>query len=227
MLFRSHLSACSQTIDKGINAPLSGTWTDYNSYYLPPDLSGLPADDQKVYLNFDLVDFTDIQSGRLYLSQVDVQSFNDIPQSVATPVISLDSQADFSAWQNIDAPSVYGTVASGSDATGLYLESGQEPSPPSGMDGLPDYGAWELLEANSTISFEADRLYRARFTLNVPNSATQQTASRIRVRLHNAAYDWNNIYEIFPGNTGGYKDHMPAPGGTEYSIPMYFLILFG
>ena len=212
--------AASQRLDKGPSAPLEASWTDYYSYFLPPDLSSLPPEDQGLILSFDLVDFTDTQSGSLFLDEVEVVRFNPPIRQVATSVVSYDSQADFSSWTNVSAPTVFGIVTAGSDASGLYLESGAAPSPPAGKEGLPDFGAWELPMQDSPVSYESDKLYRAVFTLQTPDLATQQTISRIRLRLQNGSVDWNNVYELFQRGAGEYYGHLPAPGGSQYSVFM-------
>jgi hypothetical protein len=212
-------TGCSQQMDKGLNGP-SSDWTDYYSYYYPPDLTGLPSSDRGFYINFDLVDFTDIQSGSFYLDEVEVERFSVLPMSIGATVLTHDSQSDFSSWVGYNVPEFFGPVTVGSNATGLYLESAGDPSPPPGKEGLPDFGAWELTIQNSTVSFVPNKLYRAVFTLSTPDTATQHTVARIRLRMHNGASDWSNVYEIFPISQTAYCNHMPSPSGTNYSVFM-------
>lgn len=218
-------SSCLQQFDKGLNAP-SYLWTDYYSYYYPPDLTGLPAQDQGLFVSFDLVDFTDIQSGSLYLDEVEVERFSVVPPVIGTSVLILDSQSDFSGWTGYNLPQFFGPVTVGSNTTGLYLESGTVPSPPTGMTGLPDYGVWECNAQTSTISYEPNKLYRAIFTLETPDLATQQTVARIRLRMQNGGSDCSNVYEVFPLGPTEYYNHMPSPAGTEYSVFMESPMVF-
>jgi hypothetical protein len=212
-------AACLQLVDKGLNGP-SPIWTEYYSYYYPPDLSGLPAQDQGLFVSFDLVDFTDNQSGSLYLDEVEVERFSAMPMILGATVLTQDSQSDFSAWTGSNIPQYLGPVTVGSNATGLYLESGTTPAPPPGMTGMPDFGMWEYNAQSSTISYEPNKLYRAVFTLMTPDLATQQTVAKIRLRLQNGGSDWSNVYELFPLGPTVYYSHMPSPSGTQYSVFM-------
>jgi hypothetical protein len=122
-------------------------------------------------------------------------------------------------------PTVFGAATVGSNATGLYLETKTTPTPPVGLSGYPDYGAWELHTQEATVNFVPNQLYRAVFTLMVPDAATQSTLARVRLRLHNGSSEWHNVYELFPLGPAEYYNHMPSVTGTEYSVfmesPMY------
>jgi len=179
-----------------------------------------------LFVSFDLVDFTDIQSGSLYLDEVEVERFSVVPPVIGTSVLILDSQSDFSGWTGYNLPQFFGPVTVGSNTTGLYLESGTVPSPPTGMTGLPDYGVWECNAQTSTISYEPNKLYRAIFTLETPDLATQQTVARIRLRMQNGGSDCSNVYEVFPLGPTEYYNHMPSPAGTEYSVFMESPMVF-
>ena len=212
--------ATSQHVDKGSNAPITTGWTDYYSYFLPPDLSGLPPTESGLILNFDLVDFSDVQSGSLFVDEVEVQRFSEPARSVATNVLTHENADDFSYWDGENIPNTFGICTFGSDSNGLYLESGVAPTPPTGMEGLPDYGSWYLPTNTSPILYETGRLYRAVFTLKVPNPTTQQTLAKVRLRLQNGMSDWSNVYEIIPLGPTAYYDHMPSVTGTDYSVFM-------
>jgi nitrous oxidase accessory protein NosD len=211
--------SASQNIDKGPSAPKE-SWTDYHSYYMPPDFSGAPVSERDLTLSFELIDFTDEQSGSLFLDEVEVQRFNPPIRSIATHVASYETSADFSPWISVSVPSVYGVVTLGSNTTGLYIESGAAPAPPSGKEGLPDYGSWELPSAASTASYELNKLYRAVFTLQVPDAATRNTLSRVRMRMGNGGADNINVNEIFHVSSGSFIDYKPTTTGTEYTLFM-------
>ncbi len=217
---KAFMTGASQVIDRGLSAPRNDQWIDYHSYFLPPDLTGAPEDEKALVLNFDLVDFSDVQVGQLLLGEVEVERFNAPPRSIATSVISYDTESDFSSWVPVQVPTVYGLIPNGLDSDGPWLESFAVPAPPSGMAGLPDYSAWELPHTAATASYEPDRLYRAIFTLKVVNSTNQNTVSRVRCRLHNGGNDWSNVFEIYQLDPGFYYGHMPTVAGTEYSVFM-------
>ncbi len=203
-------------VSAGPSAPSNYEWTDYYSYYYPPDFSG--ATDKDLTLSFDLVDFTLEQSGGLYLDEVEVWRFNPPPADAGTFVMSYESQADFTTWTGLNIPDMYGPVAYGSNSTGLYLESGIDPSPPPGKSGLPDYGSWELPAGLSPAAFLPQKLYRATFTLQVPNASTRQTVAKIRMRIQNGAPNWLAMYQLYQTAPGDYHSHMPSVTGTEYSV---------
>jgi len=217
------MSGCAQIVDKGLNS-IGDTWSDYYSYYLPPDFTGAAVADRNLTLSFDLIDFTKEQYGALYLDEIEVETFNLPPKSLATPVITYDATSGFSDWVGSNIQNVFGKVTYGSDATGLYLESGATPAPPAGKAGLPDYGSWEtpitIPVTAATPSYVPNKLYRAIFTLQVPNTFTRETIARIRLRMENAGFDWSNMYELFQRGPGAYNGYLPSTTGTEYSVFM-------
>lgn len=220
------LAVGSQHINGGHQSPVTTGATDYYSYYYPPDLSGLPSSEATLLLYFDLVDFSLNQMGSVFLEEIEVERFNVPPRSIATPVMTHNIASGLPLWKPLTIPTVFGAATVGSDATGLYLESKATPTPPAGLSGYPDYGAWELHTGESTVNFEPNHLYRAVFTLNVPDAVTQSTLARVRLRLHNGSSEWHNVYELFPLGPLEYYNHMPSVAGTEYSVfmesPMYF-----
>jgi parallel beta-helix repeat protein len=213
------MTGCTQIVDKGLNS-VGDTWSDFYSYYLPPDVTGAAETDRNLTLNFDLIDFTREQYGALYLDEIEVETFNLPPRSIATPVIAYDAPSGFSDWVGLNIPNIFGKATYGSDATGLYLESGATPAPPAGKAGLPDYGSWEIPLTAVTPLYVPNKLYRAIFTLQIPNAATRETIARIRLRMENAGFDWCNVYELFQRGPGAYNGHLPSATGMEYSMFM-------
>jgi len=213
------LSGASLIVDKGLNA-IGETWQDYYSYFLPPDLSGAPESERALILNFDLVNFSAEQFGALFLDEAEVIRFNIPPRSIATPALSYSTAEDFSVWVPETIPTLFGPVAYGRGTNGLYLESGATPSPPIGKEGLPDYGQWSVPVNVASVDYEPNRLYRAIFTLKVPDAATRETIARIRMRLHTASWDLANVYELFNKGAGTYHNHLPNTAGLEYSVFM-------
>lgn len=213
------MSGCSLLVDKGLNS-IGEMWEDYYSYFLPPDFTGAPDEDKALILNFDLVDFTSEQFGALFLDEVEVQRFNVPPRSIATSAVSYSTAADFSVWVPETIPALFGPVGYGRGTDGLYLESGYTPSPPAGKEGLPDYGQWSSPVSAVSVNYQPNRLYRAIFTLKVPDAATHETIARIRMRLHTAGWDLADVYELFNRGEGTYHNHLPTTAGVEYSVFM-------
>ncbi len=209
----SHFCYGIQYISSGINAP-TPTAKDYWAYYLPPDLTG--ASETHLVLYFGLVDFTNAQSGALWLDEVVVQRFQVPPKGSGTPVVSFNATQLASLWSLVNNVEGYGPLTAGTSATGLYLESPTAVQTGGDLWGLVDYAQWCYPPSNSPHSWVANKLYRATFTLEVPDGATQTTLARVRMMIVNKPYDWIATNQLYQSKT--FHSHMPSTTGTEYGV---------
>ncbi len=200
----------SQQINAGVNAPMTGA-KDYWAYYYPPVVTG--ASDTGFKLAFDLVDFTDNQSGNLYLDEIQVQRFEAPAKGSGTSVIAFNASQLNSTWTYSAPGGAYGPITHGTSGTGLYLESSATVQGSGGID----YGMWTYAAGGSSDTWVANKLYRVTFTLQVPDAATQQTVAKLRLLFNNNAYDWIALNQ-FSNAGGAFYNHMPSASGTEYSI---------
>jgi len=198
----------SQQINAGVNAPTVAA-KDYWAYYYPPVITG--ASDTHFKLNFDLVDFTNDQSGNLYLDEVQVQRFEAQAKGSGTSVATFNAAQLNSTWTYSAPGGAYGPVTHGTSGTGLYLESSAVVQGSGGIDN----GGWNF-GAGGSSTWVANKLYRATFTLQVPDAPTQQTVAKMRIFINNMVNDWIAISQF--SISGGFYNHMPSATGTEFSV---------
>jgi len=180
----------------------------YNVYLAPPDLSSMGHVDLKV--RFELIDFSDTEEGINYLDEIMVERFPVPEKSEGILLSSYATPQEFSCWRPVILASPFGAVTLGLDGGGLFINT---PGPKTN----PSYnlGIWTLPHEDSFISFEADKLYRAVYTLSVPSQEDHDTVGKIRMFNQNNGGEWSALLNLVPDHL---RDHIPTTGGSEYSV---------
>ena len=193
-------------------APFSLTTTpqDYNMYIGPQNL---PAAIQYLQAKFEVIDFNPAESGTNYMDQLDIKRMPLADMGSGTPVASWSSFGD---WTGIAFTTPFGNATTGLDSTGVSIQTPMDSVFNDDPNRVVDYGSWSLAGADSGVSFEADKLYRAVFTLQAPTATDHDNMARARMIAKNNGNSWIAEYLIDPG--AAYRDQMPQTGGTEYSV---------
>lgn len=184
---------------------------EYNVYLDAGNLSTGAAVGDYFSTSFELIDFDPAEEGINYVSEIQVQKFDTPDKSSGTPVISYNTQGEFSTWSSQvmrDFITAFGEATCGSDTNGLYIETPLAVT--SGATAI-SYGKWT--SATGDASFEADKLYRAVFTLAANNASDD--LGKIRVVMSNGGNNWQAMYVLLADAT---HDHFPTTSGNEYSV---------
>ena len=194
-------------VDKGPNA-LTTDWRNVDSYFFKNPEDSCIGSNFLLYL--DLIDFTPVQTGNIYCHSIEVTR-QSISPTAGTLIAQYDTSEDFAKWGRFDAGTILDPITSGADNGSLWLES----PGPVGSKGL-NFGGWGLNYYADGPKFESGCLYSAVFTLHSESEDARTHLPMIRLRFSNKTYDWNGMRYV--RQVMGTSGHMPAPGGTNYSI---------
>ena len=207
-------------VDKGPNA-LTTDWRTVDSYFFKNPEDACTGTNFLIYL--DLIDFTPIQTGNIFCHSIEVTRPTLSPTG-ATLIAQYDTAEDFAKWSTFSAGALLDPVTNGSLNGSLWLESPAELGPKN-----LNFGGWGLNYYADGPAFQAGYLYRAVFTLHSESEDARTHLPMIRLRISNKTYDWNGMRYV--RQVQGTSGHMPAPGGTEYSIfiqsPLYLSGVYG
>jgi hypothetical protein len=179
--------------------PTDPTTQEYTSYFMP-----ILAYDLGVA--FDMLDFSAGQYGIHYVDSVTVERFPN--PTTTTAVKTYTSSDDFSNWQFLTNVG-YGPVTSGGEGTGTLSITSDTPS-----DG--NFGFWQSSGSANELTYEADKLYRATFTLTCASDLARNTMPQIRLRCQNEDGQMTQTMELNSQGTG--PGAMPEVGGTDYDV---------
>jgi hypothetical protein len=205
---KSMTVAGGNRIGKGIFAPDANGET-YSVYFAPPDQTSTFPAVTNIRIKFEVIDFDMNEDGINYMDMVLVERFPIPEKAEGTLIKTINSPEDFSDWVTQTLPSV-GEATLGSDAKGLFI------STPGSLDpsGLV-YGMWSLPPADSPISFEPNRLYRAVYNLSAPTLEDHMNMGMVRLYTHNLGGNWSSELHLNPGVV---QNHMPTVEGSEYNV---------
>ena len=181
----------------------------YNVYLAPPDFSG--TDVSSVRVKFEVIDFSDQESGTNFLDNLVVERIPMPDKSSGNLVRKFDDTGDFSPWTQSVLGSPFGSAALNSDSNGLSITTPMTLTPGS----IVDYGMWSLAPSSSPVNYEANKLYRAVYTLSTPTATDELTIGKIRVFNHNYGSNWIALLILLPDHL---RDHMPVTQEREYSV---------
>ncbi|HPB31024.1 MAG TPA: hypothetical protein PLB62_06175 [Candidatus Sumerlaeota bacterium] len=203
------LIASGQLIDKGQNA-LTTDWATYDAFYHEPT-SNVPKTCKNLRLFMDLIDFTPEQMGSVFCDSIEVSRLLPPDPADLTHVITYDTPIDFEDWSYFTSELL--DVAT----SGTTTEGGVSIETPEPIGSKPLYfGIWMIDPLKATYAFEANKMYKATFTLKSESHAAMITLPTIRVRIGNGAWDWvsfRNFRQVM-----GASDQEPAPDGTNYEV---------
>ena len=195
-------ASCGGRIGGGIFAPtIPGN--DYCIYFAPPE--NLPSSVTQIRLKFELCDFNSKEAGSIFLDEVEITRM-DAPNLVDGDLI-MSFAPPFAGWgfHDLDAP--FGSVTSGNDPIGIYIET-----PGANYADAVHYGSWSLQAKDSGISYQSNKLYRCIYTLQTPDHST---IGKIRMINHNQGNEWCSFYNLVPDEV---QEQMPDADGENYSL---------
>jgi hypothetical protein len=168
--------------------------------YFAPILSG------SLGVAFDMLDFSAAQYGTFYVDKIVVERF--ATPAAGTAVKTYTSSADFSNWQFITNISPYGPVTSGTGTGTVTITSG--------MSDASNFGWWQSNGSANELTYVADKLYRARYTMRCASDPARNTMPQIRLRCQNEDGQMTQTMELNGQGTG--PGAMPTVGGTDYDV---------
>jgi len=178
--------------------PTDPTTKEYACYFAPI-LSG------DMGVTFDMLDFDAGQSGTHYVDQVTVDMFPD--PAADTAVKTYSSSADFANWAFLTNVG-FGPVTSGVGTDTLSITSTVANS--------SNYGWWQSSGAANELTYVADKLYRATYTLTATD-ADRDDLAQVRLRAQSEDGQMTAAMELNSQGVGG-PGAMPALAGTEYDV---------
>ncbi len=156
---------------------------------------------------FDMVDFDAGQYGTHYVDRITVERFPRLASG--TSVKTYSSSADFANWQFLTNVG-YGPVTSGGDGTGTL-------SIASSLADSSNSGFWQSSWTANELTYVADKLYRATYTLRCATDAARNDMPQIRLRCQNDDAQMTKTMELNSQGAGG-PGAMPTVGGTGYEL---------
>ena len=202
------LSSNMFTVSRGNRAPET-VEKYYDLWYYKTSREAALGTESLLY--FDLVDFSEQETGDLLCSEIRVT--RHAPVLDASIVAKYNTDAQFEAWSAFSAPGVLDVVTSGSETGSLWLES----PGPAGEKPLY-FGGWGTTITPGGPEFEADKFYWTKFTLRSDSEEEMDNLPKIRMRISNGLYDWSASRILVPSSGNG--DHTPPPEGAEFSLYM-------
>ncbi len=179
--------------------PTDPTTKEYACYFAPI-LSG------DMGVAFDMLDFSAGQYGVHYVDQVTVERF---PRpSIGTLVDIYDSAGDFSNWGFMTNVG-FGPVISGGAGTGTL-------SITSTVANASNYGFWQSSGTANELTYVADKLYRATYTLRCPTESARNDMPQVRLRCQNEDGQMTATMELNSQGIG--PGAMPEVLGTDYDV---------
>jgi len=156
-------------------------------------------------VTFDMLDFDAAQSGTHYVDEVTVERFPDPAAGTAVKTYSLS--ADFANWAFLTNVG-FGPVTSGVGTDTLSISSTVANS--------SNFGWWQSSGAANELTYVADKLYRATFTLTATD-ADRDDLAQVRLRCQSEDGQMTAAMELNSQGLGG-PGAMPALTGTEYDV---------
>ncbi len=179
--------------------PTDPTTSTYSCYFAPI-VSG------NLGVAFDMIDFDVNQYGTHYVDSVTVERF-PFP-TLGTLVETYDSAGDFSNWGFATTFS-FGPVTSGGAGTGTLTLS-------SSLANSSNYGWWQSSGNANELTYVADKLYRATFTLRCATDAARNIMPQVRLRCQNEDDQMTQTMELNGQIIG--PGAMPEVSGTDYDV---------
>ncbi len=180
--------------------PTDPTTKEYSCYFAPI-LTG------NMGVAFDMLDFSTSQYGAHYVDQVTVERFPD--PAVGTAVKTYTSSTDFSNWGFVTNVG-YGPVTSGGAGTGTLSIS-------SGLTNSSNFGWWQSSGTANKLTYVADKLYRASYTLRCASDAARNDMPQVRLRCQNEDGQMTQTMELNSQTAVG-PGAMPTVSGTDYDV---------
>jgi hypothetical protein len=180
--------------------PTDPTTKEYACYFAPI-LSGAMG------VTFDMLDFDAAQSGTHYVDEVVVERFPD--PAAGTAVKTYTDTADFSNWGFVTNVG-YGPVTSGGSGTGTLTIT-------STTANSSNFGWWQSSGTANELTYVADKLYRATFTLRCVSDLARNDMPQVRLRGQNEDGQLTAAMELNSQGVGG-PGAMPSVGGTDYEV---------
>ncbi len=184
------------------NSLLTDPTTQEYYCYFAPVLSG------SLGVAFDMLDFNVTHYGTHYVDEITVKRFSRA--AAGTPVKRYIDSSDFANWQFMTNIGPYGPVTSGGAGTGTL-------SITSTTADTSNFGWWQSSSAANEMSYVADKLYRATYTLSCASEAARNDMPQIRLRCQNEDGQMTQTMELNSQGTGG-PGAMPEVGGTDYEV---------
>jgi len=175
--------------------PTTSTYT----CYIAPVVSG------NLGVAFDMLDFSAAQYGVHYVDEVTVERFPDPAAGIA--VKTYTDTADFANWGFASVG--FGPVTSGGAGTGTLQIT-------STVANANNYGWWQSSGSANELTYVADKLYRATYTLRCQTDAARNTMPQVRLRCQNEDGQMTQTMELNSQGTG--PGAMPTTGGTDYDV---------
>ncbi len=179
--------------------PTDPTTREY-SCYITPVVSG------NLGVAFDMLDFSAAQYGVHYVDQVTVERFPD--PAAGTAVKTYTDTADFANWGFASVG--FDPVTSGGAGTGTL-------SITSVTADANNYGWWQSNGTANELTYVADKLYRATYTLRCASDVARNDMPQVRLRVQNEDGQMTATMELSSQGTGG-PGAMPEVGGTDYDV---------
>ncbi len=179
--------------------PTDPTQKEYASYFAPILAYNLGV-------AFDMLDFSAGQYGAHYVDQVIVERFPD--PAAGTAVKTYTSSTDFTNWAFVTSVG-YGPVTSGGSGTGTL-------SITSTTANSSNFGWWQSSGTANELTYVADKLYRATYTLRCATDAARNDMPQVRLRCQNEDGQMTATMELNSQGVG--PGAMPTVGGTDYDV---------
>jgi hypothetical protein len=127
--------------------------------------------------------------------------------ALGTAVKTYTDTADFANWGF--ASLGFGPVTSGGAGTGTLQIT-------STVANANNYGWWQSDGFANELTYVADKLYRATYTLTCQTDAARNTMPQIRLRCQSEDNQMTQTMELNSQGTG--PGAMPTTGGTDYDV---------
>jgi hypothetical protein len=180
--------------------PTDPTTKDYTIYF-SPILSG------SMGVAFDMLDFDPAQWGTHYVDEIVIEHF--ATPAGGTAVKTYTDTADFANWSFVTNISPYGAVTSGVGTGTLSITSTAAAN--------SNFGWWQSSGSANELTYVADKLNRARFTLRCASDPARNDMPQIRLRAQNEDGQITQTMELSSQGAGG-PGAMPTVGGTDYDV---------
>jgi len=155
---------------------------------------------------FDMLDFDTAQYGTHYVDEVTVERFPR-PGS-GTAVKTYTSSSDFANWEFVTNVG-FGPVISSVGIDTLSITSTTA--------NYGNFGWWQSSGTANELTYVADKLYRAIYTLRCPSESARNIMPQIRLRCQNEDAQMTQTMELNSQGAGG-PGAMPEVGGTDYEV---------
>ncbi len=181
--------------------PTDPTTATYTCYFAP-------ILNYNLGIAFDMLDFDAGQYGTHYVDMVTVERF--ARPSTSTLVKAYTDGSDFANWVFVSTGVPFGTVTSGGSGTGTLTIS-------STLANSNNYGWWQSSPTADELTYVADKLYRATYTLRCQTDAARNTMPQVRLRCQNEDGQMTQTMELSSQGAGG-PGAMPEVSGTDYEV---------